>query len=247
MQAIRCKQVLFTYPDGTEAVRGIDLEIESGEKVGIIGPNGAGKSTFLTLLNGVNQPQGELFINDISVNPKNVRSIRSLVGIAFQNPDDQLFCPTILEDVAFGPLNQGLSQKEVTQRVGQALAEIGLENYEQRSSIHLSLGERKLASIAAVISMQPQIIALDEPTGNLDAFHRRRLINWLQKTSRTCIITSHDLDMILETCSRVIIMDKGRIAANDSAHQILNNFKLLEDHYLEPPFQFRINIKGEPS
>ncbi|MBN2424115.1 MAG: ABC transporter ATP-binding protein [Calditrichaceae bacterium] len=247
MKAILCKQVSFKYPDGTTAVNCIDLAVDKGEKVGIIGPNGAGKSTLLTLLNGVNQPLGDLYINGILVNPKTVKSIRAVVGIAFQNPDDQLFCPTIFDDVAFGPLNYGLDKSQVEHRVQKALMEVGLENYQDRSSIHLSFGERKLASIAAVISMSPEIVAMDEPTGNLDAFHRRKMIQWIQNTNRTCIITSHDLDMIIETCSRVVIMDKGKIAANDKAEKILKDFNLLTDHYLEPPFQFQTQSQGGKS
>jgi cobalt/nickel transport system ATP-binding protein len=243
MKAILCNRVSFIYPDGTKAIDQINFSIEKGEKTGIIGPNGAGKSTLLTLLNGVNQPQGDLYINGILVNPNTVKSIRAIVGIAFQNPDDQLFCPTIFDDVAFGPLNYGLDKFQVKQRVEKALLEVGLENYQSRSSIHLSFGERKLASIAAVISMSPEIIAMDEPTGNLDAFHRRKMIQWIKNTNRTCVITSHDLDMIVETCSRVILMDKGKIAADDRTENILKNFELLADHNLEPPFQFQTHIK----
>ena len=247
MKAILCKNVSFTYPDGTPAIKNLDFAVEKGEKVGLIGPNGAGKSTLLTLLNGVNQPQGDLFINGILINPKTVKTIRAIVGIAFQNPDDQLFCPTIFDDVAFGPLNYGLDKSQVEHRVQKALMEVGLENYQNRSSIHLSFGERKLASIAAVISMSPEIVAMDEPTGNLDAFHRRKMIQWMHNTNRTCVITSHDLDMILETCSRVVIMNKGKIAADGSAENILKDFKLLANHNLEPPFQFQTQSKGGKS
>ncbi len=238
-QAVRAENLRFRYPDGTVAIKGISLKIEPGEKVAIIGPNGSGKSTFLTLLNGVRQGEGLLEIFGLPVQKENLKRIKRMVGLVFQNPDDQLFCPTIYEDVAFGPLNLGFSPEEVKQRVETALRNVGLEGYGQRSSFHISFGERKLASIATVLSCDPQLIALDEPTSNLDLAHRRKIIRWIQQSSRTIVLTSHDLDMVLETCQRVLILNLGKIVADGHAREILSDRDLLESNQLELPLSLQ--------
>lgn len=239
MKAIDAKQLSYQYPDGTQAIDSLSLGISEGEKVGIIGPNGSGKSTFLTLLNGVRKGTGSLKIFEVELVKENLRKIKELVGIVFQNPDDQLFCPTIFEDVSFGPLNQGLEKAMVHSRVSQALKDVGLEGFEKRSSFHLSFGERKLASIATVVAMRPRLIAMDEPTSNLDLAHRRKIIRWIQDNRKTIILTSHDLDMILETCLRVIILNKGRILADGSVSEILNDKGLLTANDLELPIRLQ--------
>jgi len=239
MLAIKAVNLSYSYPDGTSAVQDISFVVSENEKVAIIGPNGSGKSTLITLINGVRQGKGVLEILGLSVNHKNLKQIKQWVGVVFQNPDDQLFCPTIFEDVSFGPLNQGLSPEEVKWKVEAALHNVGLEGYQNRSSFHLSFGERKLASLATVLAMDPRIIALDEPTSNLDLSHRRKIIRWIQNTSRTIILTTHDLDMALDTCQRVIILNKGKIVVDENSQAVLTNRELLEKNDLELPLRLQ--------
>ncbi len=239
MIAIRAHNLSYVYPDGTQALNSISLEISENEKLAIIGPNGSGKSTLLTLFNGVRKGKGDLHIFDYNVDKKNIGIIKGLVGLVFQNPDDQLFCPTIFEDIAFGPLNLGLPSTEIKKCVTNALSSVGLEGYQNRSSFHLSFGERKLASIATVVAINPRLFALDEPTSNMDLAHRRKIIRWLQGNNKTLVVTTHDLDMALETCYRVILLNKGRIIADAAAKDILMNRKLLEDNDLELPLSIQ--------
>lgn len=237
--ALRCSDIRFSYQDEIMALNGISLTIKDGEKVGVIGPNGAGKSTFLSLLNGIRSARGLLEIYGVPVCKKKSAKVKSLVGLVFQNPDDQLFCPTIFEDVAFGPFNLGFSKDEIKKRVETALLEVGLSGCNTRSSLHLSYGERKLAAIATILSMSPKIIAMDEPTSNLDPKHRRKIINWINKNNQTIIITSHDLDMLLHTCQRIIVFNKGVIMKDDLAEVILRDKKLLENNDLELPLSMQ--------
>jgi cobalt/nickel transport system ATP-binding protein len=237
--AIKLTNVFYDYPDGLEALKNINLKIDKKEKVAIIGPNGAGKSTLITLLNGVRQGRGEITILGYPLIKSNFQKIRARLGIVFQNPDDQLFCPTIYEDVAFAPLNSGLSKEDIAESVQYALYETGLQGYENRSPFHLSFGERKSVSIAAVLSLKPQIIAMDEPTSNLDPAHRRNLIIWIKERQETFVVTSHDLDMVWETCSRVIILNNGEIVADGAAKDILSNKVLLENNDLELPLRLQ--------
>lgn len=243
--AIECKHVSFTYPGSAAALKNIDLQINNREKVGIIGSNGSGKSTLLSLLNGSRHGSGEIFIKGIKITRKTNSDIKAMVGLVFQNPDDQLFCPTIFEDVAFGPANYGFNEKELEERVSEALAEVGLNGYENRSSDHLSFGERKLASVASIISMQPDIVVMDEPVSNLDHLHRRKIINWINKSERTFVITSHDLDMLLEVCNRIIILNKGIKIADGSILKILNDQNLLHKNNLEQPLSLRYRSKKQ--
>lgn len=235
MEAVKAENLNYSYPDGTCALRDISLSIGDGEKVAVVGPNGSGKSTFLTMLNGVRKGTGLLEIFGHPMNRENVKIIKQLVGIVFQNPDDQLFCPTLFEDISFGPLNQRKAPEEVRTLVELALREVGLIGMQHRSSFHLSFGERKLASIATVVAMYPSLIALDEPTSNLDMAHRRKIIHWIQKNSKTIILTSHDLDMILETCQRVILFNKGSIVKDGTVQEILYDEALLTSNDLELP------------
>ncbi len=237
--AVKAADLSFQYPDGTRALTGLNFQVAAGEKAAVIGPNGSGKSTLMTLLNGVKQGSGALEIFGLPLRRENLARIKQLAGLVFQNPDDQLFCPTIFEDVAFGPLNMGLSPDEVKTAVAAALSDVGLEGYEQRSSFHLSFGERKLASIATVLAMHPQLIVMDEPTSNLDLAHRRKIINWIQASDRTIILTSHDLDMILATCERVMILNDGKLQADGPVRQILSDAGLLGRHDLELPLTFQ--------
>lgn len=240
MLATKAIDLHYRYPDGTAALNGVSFEVTEGEKVAVIGPNGSGKSTLLTLLNGVRRGSGILKIFDYTVNNGNIKKVKTLVGLVFQNPDDQLFCPTIFEDVAFGPLNMGLLSLDVKERVQTALHSVGLDGYEKRSSFHLSFGERKLASIATVMAMAPRLVALDEPTSNLDLSHRRKIIQWLQESRNTIILTTHDLDMVLDTCQRVILLQRGRIVSDGKASDILKHQELLENNDLELPLRYQL-------
>jgi cobalt/nickel transport system ATP-binding protein len=232
---IKIRGLSYCYHDGTVALSGIDLDITSKESVGIIGPNGAGKTTLLLHLNGILKGSGEVVIDGLKVEEKNLAKIRSRVGLVFQDPDSQLFMPTVFEDVAFGPLNMGLAQDKIASCVDRALGEVDMLYARERMAHHLSFGEKKRVSIATVLSMEPKILALDEPTSNLDPKHRRSLIKLVQKLELTKIIATHDLNLVLEVCSRVIILDGGRIAADGPAREILSNKQLLESHSLELP------------
>jgi len=249
--AISLENVRYVYPDQTSAINGLNFKISKGEKVSFIGPNAAGKSTLIMLLNGVLKGEGEIRIFGTIVNDKEERTIKSKIGIVFQNPDDQLFSPTIYEDVAFGPLNFGVPREEVAQRVKNALSEVGLQGYEKRSSLHLSYGEKKLASIATILSSNPEIIALDEPTSNLDPYHRRKIIDWIKTSNRTVLVATHDLDMVADTVRRAIILRKGTIKWDGKVEDLLTNQKLLEENDLElplslQPFPLAHKLKNNP-
>ncbi len=233
---IELKDVYFSYPDGTEVLRGISCKIMHGESVGIIGINGAGKTTLLMHLNGQLFPQrGLISIGDIPLNKKTVQEIRKKVGFVFQNPDDQLFMPTVYEDVAFGPVNMGLSAEIVDERVRNALITVGCLHLIQRPPHRLSAGQKSAVAIAAVMAMHPDILLMDEPASNLDLGARRQLINLLKGFEHTKIIASHDLDLILDVCQRCIIMMDGRIIADGDAEDILTDKSLLEASGLELP------------
>jgi len=234
-KAIEIKDLNYSYPDGTEALRKITLDIFAGETVGLIGPNGAGKSTLLLHLNGILRGSGHVRIFDLGINDKNLSKVRKNVGLVFQDPDNQLFMPTVFDDVAFGPINMSLSKNEVEELVAEALKDVDILDALRRSSHHLSFGEKKRVSVATVLSMQPEILALDEPTSNLDPKHRRDLINLLKTLKLTKVIATHDLDLVLEICPKVVLIDKGTIIAQGNTLDILQNKSLLEIHNLELP------------
>lgn len=238
--ALDIRDLIFNYPDGTPALRGVSIQIATGEAVGLVGPNGAGKSTLaLNLVGFLKAQSGEARIFDLPVGRKNINEIRKRIGLVFQNPDDQLFMPTLFDDVAFGPLSLELSEEEVRSRVTEAIEMMGLCGLEGKFPGHLSGGQKRSASLAAVLTMEPDIIFLDEPTSNLDPEGRRSLIGQLQKLPHTRIITSHDLEFILEVCERVILMDKGRIVADGPSVEILSDFDLMNRHRLEVPYSLR--------
>ncbi len=218
-KAVEIKNLSYTYPDGTEALRDISLEILAGESVGIIGPNGAGKTTLLLHLNGILKGSGFVKIMDFKINGKNSAEIRKEVGLVFQDPENQLFMPTVSDDVSFGPANMGLPPRQIRACVDEALKEVGMLDALERPSHHLSFGEKKRVSIATVLSMKPQILVLDEPTSNLDPKGRRNIIELLKDIAKTKIIASHDLEMISHVCSRYLFLDKGRIVKSDSTQQ----------------------------
>lgn len=237
---IRIKNLEYTYPDSTNALKGIDLDIFKSESVGLIGPNGAGKSTLLLHLNGILKGrQGSVEVLAMKVEEKNLIKIRQKVAIVFQQPDDQLFMPTVFDDVAFGPVNAGYSEEKVREKVKKALKEVRMEGYEKRCSHHLSLGEKKRISLATVLSMQPEILILDEPTSNLDPRARRHLMELLKNLSLTKIVAGHDLELILDICSKVILLDEGKIVAAGDARKLLSNRSLMESHGLEVPLSLK--------
>lgn len=231
----------FTYPDGTVALRGISLSIEAGEKVALVGPNGAGKSTLMLHLNGLlgqngsakGQEPPRVIVGGMPATRPNLPRIRGKVGMVFQNPDDQLFSPTVFDDVAFGPLHMGLREADVRERVARALAQVDMSDQANRLSHHLSLGQKKRVAIATVLSMDPEILVLDEPSAGLDPRARRSLIALLQKLPQTMLISSHDLRLVRELLPRTIIMDEGFIARDGPTAEIMADATLLEAHGLE--------------
>lgn len=240
---LEVKDLHFTYPDGHKAINGMSFCIYHGESVGIIGANGAGKSTLLMLLLGLLFPGGgEVLVGDVHVTKKTLPMIRQRLGMVFQDPEDQLFMNTVYDDVAFGPRNYKLDEKEVESRVMQALELVGIAHLKDRAPFKLSGGEKRGAAIAAVLSMQPDVLIMDEPTSALDPKSRRRVMGLLKSFQHTKIITSHDLDMVLEVCTRVLVVKDGRIAADGPAPEILSNAELLDACGLELP----LTLQGCP-
>ena len=226
----------YRYPDGTPALHDINLQIAPGEKVALLGPNGAGKSTLLLHLNGVLRGQsGSVAIDGLTVNDQHIRAIRARVGMVFQDPDDQLFSPTVFDDVAFGPIHMGLERTEVEARVERALAQVGMAGSEQRMPHHMSLGQRKRVAIATVLSMSPALLALDEPSAGLDPRARRGLIELLQELPLAMLVSTHDMRMVAEVFPRTIVLSQGRIVADAATTTILADGELLERYGLERP------------
>lgn len=234
--SIDIENLSFAYPDGHAALQSISLHIAPGEKVALVGPNGAGKSTLMLHLNGILiAKSGRVHVCGLDMDEKNLSRVRASVGLVFQNPDDQLFSPTVYEDVAFGPLYQGLSAPQVDERVQAALAAVRMSDYADRVSYHLSTGEKKRIAIATVLSMQPEILVLDEPTAGLDPRARRGLIHLLRDLPITMLVSTHDLAMVKELFPRTIVMDGGQIVADDQTLRLLEDAELLEAHGLEKP------------
>ncbi|MCX7607598.1 MAG: ATP-binding cassette domain-containing protein [Anaerolineales bacterium] len=231
--SIEIESLSFAYPDGHMALREVSLTVAPGEKVALVGPNGAGKSTLLLHLNGILTGQGSVRVCGLPVVKENLGWIRAAVGLVFQNPDDQLFSPTVFDDVAYGPIYQGLPPVEVEARVAAALAAVGMSGYARRVSHHLSVGEKKRIAIAAVLSMNPEVLVLDEPTAGLDPRARRGLIRLLRDLPMTMLISTHDLAMVRELLPRTVILDEGRIVADGPTQILLADTALLEAHGLE--------------
>jgi cobalt/nickel transport system ATP-binding protein len=233
--AVSIRELSFSYPDGHEALHSVNLAIAGGERVALVGPNGAGKSTLLLHLNGILKGQGEIAIMGRALRDGHFGEVRSLVGLVFQNPDDQLFSPTVFEDVAFGPLYMGLPKEEVHRRVEKALAEVGMSGRAGRMPHHLSLGERKRVAIATVLSMDPAILAVDEPSMGLDPRARRSLIRLLERLPQTIIASTHDMHLVRDLFPRTVVLDRGRIVADGPTSAILADVAFLEEHGLEAP------------
>lgn len=230
--AIEVENLNYAYAGGGFVLKDISFKVREGEKVAIIGPNGAGKTTLLLLLAGILKGEGKIRIYGLEWNSKNNIALRKKIGFVPQDPNDQLFFPTLLDDVAFGPLNLGLPKEEVERRVKEALEIVGLSGYEGRAPYHLSFGEKKRASLATVLSMHPQILFLDEPTSNLDPRSRRNLIKLFSELKATLIIATHDLDMVDRLCSRALILNEGRIVREGEVKDILSDERLLEENGL---------------
>jgi len=234
--ALEVQALCYAYPDGQMALRGVSFEIQPGETVGLIGSNGAGKSTLLLHLNGVLRPSsGQVCVNGLTVNATNLLAVRRQVGLVFQDPDDQLFMPTVQQDVAFGPLNMGLPEGDAQARVAQALATVGASHLAGRAPYRLSGGEKRMVAIAGVLAMAPAVLILDEPSVGLDPAARRRLITLLTGCAPTQLIASHDLDLVQDLCTRVLVLREGVIEADDTPEAIFADVDLLARCHLEPP------------
>jgi len=246
---IRIERLSYQYPNGTLALDDVSFSVAEGEKVAVVGPSGAGKSTLLMHLNGLlpskisaasdSQNNAPVQVDGLSMAKEHLPEIRRRVGFLFQDPDDQLFCPTVLEDVAFGPLNLGLSQGEVRKRVTESLKAVGLKDFEYRSTLQLSMGERKRVCLAGVLACEPTLLALDEPSSNLDPRARRGLLEILRAFAGSQIIATHDLNFVVEHCDRVIVLDEGRVQADGLPKSILADAGLMERHGLEVPMLIR--------
>ncbi len=241
--ALEITNLRYRYHDGTEALRGVTFRVAPGECVGLLGPNGSGKSTVLLHLNGLlpDKPglDGTVRIFGQSVTPESIETIRHQVGLLFQDPDDQLFCPTVEEDVAFGPQQLGLEDAVVETRVRRALAQVGLADYGSRATHHLSHGEKRRACLAGVLACEPLVLALDEPTSDLDPRGRREFKALLRRIDATKIIATHDLELVAELCSRAIVLDHGLVVADGPVLTLLNDEQLMLAHDLERPHILR--------
>jgi energy-coupling factor transporter ATP-binding protein EcfA2 len=265
---VRVRDLSFRYPDGRHALRGVNLTILPGESVALVGPNGAGKSTLLLHLNGLLPGKGQspldgghthththgaraaaparngsssVCIDGLELNPRNAPEVRRRVGLVFQDPDDQLFSTSVLEDVAFGPLNLGKSPAEARRIARECLARVDLEEAAERAPHHLSFGERKRVCLAGVLACNPSILVLDEPTANLDPRGRRRFMQLISRLSATRLIATHDLEMVLELCARTVLLDGGRVVADGPTREVLGDSPLLEAHGLELPLSLKIS------
>ena len=237
---VEVKKLKHTYPDGTAALREVSFRVIHGESVAIIGANGAGKSTLLLHLNGYLSPSsGEIRIGDYPLTKATLPDIRRTVGMVFQDPDDQLFMPTVYDDVAFGPLNLGLPGEEVEQKVRAALEQVGAAHLADKPPYHLSGGEKKRVAIATVLSMSPDILVMDEPTSGLDPYARRRLMSLLRDFRHTKIFTSHDLDMVMDLCERTIVLHEGEVRADGPTREIFQDEDLLAECRLEKPLSMQ--------
>lgn len=237
--------ISFVYPDGTKALDGIGFRVDRGECVGIVGPSGAGKSTLANILVGFVFPRtGKISVDGIEINKKNMEAIRKKVGLIFQNPDDQLFMPTLYDDVAFGPLQRGMNGGELDTKVRKAISDRGLDGLENKFPGHLSGGQKRLAALAGVLVMTPEVLVLDEPSSNLDPKSRRNLINQLNKLDNTRLVVGHDLEMVIDICDRVFVLNAGKIVADGAPSEVLADAALMESSGLEAPHSLMHSAHG---
>lgn len=236
---ISFSDVSFSYDKSRQILESINFTISEGEAVGLIGANGAGKSTLMKILLGLLKAEGTITVDGKEVCEKNLKEIRKTLGFVFQNSDNQMFMPTVIEDVTFGLVNYGIRKDEAEVNADKILESLNIKDLKSRHNHTLSGGEKRMAAIATVLAMEPKVLLMDEPTSTLDPYNRRQVINTVNALPQTKVITSHDLDMILDTCSRVILLSDGKIAADGPAEQILKNKELLEAHRMELPFRFQ--------
>jgi cobalt/nickel transport system ATP-binding protein len=237
----------FAYPDGHQALFGVDLHVHRGERVALLGPNGAGKTTLVLHLNGIlTAGAGSVAVSGLSVTKENVPEIRRRVGIVFQDPDDQLFMGTVRADVAFGPANLGLTGDALEQRVQTALEQVGMAEYADRPPHHLSFGQRRRVAVATVLAMEPEILVLDEPSSNLDPASRRELADILRSLDVTVLMVTHDLPYAFELCPRSVVLSDGSVVADGSTYDVLTDDVLMHAHRLELPFGFDPRSVGSP-
>jgi cobalt/nickel transport system ATP-binding protein len=230
---LRVDGLHYAYPDGTVALRDVTFALVQGERLALLGPNGAGKSTLMLHFNGtLTADAGDLSVDELSMQRSNLAAIRQCVGMVFQNPDDQLFCNSLAEDVAFGPRHMRLPDDQVELRVNEALTAVGLAGLEQRSPMHLSFGEKKRAAVATVLSMRPNLLVLDEQTANLDPRGRREMIQLLARLEQTVVIATHDLDLARQLCGRAIVLSRGQLVADRSTAELLSDESFLLEHGL---------------
>ncbi|MBO5573867.1 MAG: energy-coupling factor ABC transporter ATP-binding protein [Clostridium sp.] len=234
-QMLEYEHVSFSYEPGKEILKDVTFRIGKGETVGLIGENGAGKSTVMKLALGLLSGTGRVLAGGMEVRKENLAQIRKMTGFVLQNSDNQMFMPTVYEDMMFGPLNYMVSRKEAEEQVDEVLGRLGLSELKHRHNHKLSGGEKRMAAIATILAMQPEVILMDEPTSALDPYNRRLVINIIRELPQTKLISSHDLDMILDTCSRVILLSKGRVVCDGPAEEVLRDRELLEAHHLELP------------
>lgn len=234
-KAIEIKNFSYGYPDGTTALSDINLSVEHGQKLALIGPNGAGKSTLLLAMAGFAKGAGKVLIDGLEINRKNLKQIRRCLGCCLENPDDQLFMPTLFDDVAFGPLNMDMAPEQVKTRVADALQTVGLADMADKAPHHLSAGQKRAAAIATILAMRPKIITLDEPDGSLDPRNRNNLVRLLAGLSQTLIIATCNMDFAAALADRAVLLDKGGIIADGDAKKILSDSELMTEHGLEVP------------
>lgn len=237
---IRFEHVSCEYEKGLTVLKDLSFEIQPGDSVGLIGANGAGKSTLMKVLLGLLPYTGQITVGELEVNKQNLKEIRRRLGFVLQNSDNQMFMPTVYEDMMFAPLNYGMSREEAEARTDAVLAQLGLTNLKHKHNHKISGGEKRMAAIATVLAMEPDVLLMDEPTSALDPYNRRIVINTINTLPNTKIITSHDLDMVLDTCKTVILLSGGKIAAQGSAKDILTNKELLEANRMELPLRFSV-------
>jgi cobalt/nickel transport system ATP-binding protein len=239
VSVLEVHDLAFRYPDGTLALEGVELRVGRGERVAVLGPNGAGKTTLVLALNGINAAsRGTVTVAGLPVEKANLAEIRRRVGIVFQDPDDQLFMPTVRDDVAFGPVNLGLRGDEVAVRTAEALEAVGMAHAAERAPHHLSFGERRRVALATVLAMRPDVLVLDEPSSNLDPVARRELAEIVLGLDVTTIMVTHDLPYALQLCGRAVILDGGRIVADGPTGEVMSDRELMAAHRLELPFGF---------
>lgn len=239
--AIDIDNLSYTYEDGTRALNEVELHIHHGHRVALLGPNGAGKSTLIAHLNGITLPQtGSVSIEDRAMTEKSAPELRQIVGVVFQDPDDMLFMTSIEDDIAFGPLHAGLTADQVAQRTQTALDAVALNDVRNKPGMHLSFGQKKRAALASVLSMEPRVLILDEPTSNLDPRSRRSMIELIDSLDITLIIATHDMDLAWEMCDHALVLDQGRIVAQGPAQEIMTDEALMTAHGLEVPLLAKI-------